>query len=89
MKSQLKRSRIVLLVLGLLLLFFAFVGFPSRSVRFSQSAHGLDAYDFIEITAQVSAPHAMNPFTGAEIRGTSGPSWRVQKRLNVDLSTPR
>jgi hypothetical protein len=67
---QPKRVRIVLLVLTLVLLFLALVGFPARSVSFLQSTRDLDAYDFVEITAQVAAPHAMNPFTGGEIRGT-------------------
>ncbi|MBZ5676603.1 MAG: DUF5060 domain-containing protein [Acidobacteriia bacterium] len=29
----------------------------------------LEAYDFLEVTAQVSSPHASNPFTDAAIRG--------------------
>src|SRR5262249_39441178 len=43
---------------------------PPRSVSFSQSATDLDAYDFVELTAQVSAPHAPNPFMDAAIHGT-------------------
>ena len=58
-------------------------GLPPRSVSFSQSTKDLDAYDFVEITAQVSAPHAPNPFTDAAIRGTfetvaDGKRWQVE-----------
>jgi len=56
---------------------------PPRSVSFSQSTKDLKAYDFVEITAQVSAPHAPNPFTDAVIRGTfervaDGKRWQVE-----------
>ena len=43
---------------------------PPRSVSFSQSTHNLEAFDFIEVSAQVSAPHTRNPFTDAAFRGT-------------------
>jgi Protein of unknown function (DUF4038)/Domain of unknown function (DUF5060) len=65
-----RRIRFFLLVLVLLVLILVVVGVPPWRVSFSQSAKDLDAYDFVEVIAQVSAPHAMNPFTGAEIRGT-------------------
>src|SRR5262245_40513003 len=48
-------------------------GWPPRSVSFSQSTTDLEAYDFVEITANVSLPHAMNPFVGVVIRGTFEP----------------
>lgn len=47
-----------------------FYGLPPRHVSFSQSSHDLEAYDFVEITARVSAPHVRNPFTDAVMRGT-------------------
>jgi hypothetical protein len=55
---------------------------PPGAVSFSQSAQSVDAYDFIEVTAQVSPPRAPNPFTDAAIRGTfqtatGDKSWRV------------
>src|SRR5262245_2887859 len=57
-------------VLAVAVLLFSGAGLPPRSVLFSQSTKDLRAYDFVEITAQVAAPHASNPFTDAVIRGT-------------------
>jgi hypothetical protein len=36
---------------------------------FSQSASAVEAYDFVEVTANVSLPHAPNPFTDASFKG--------------------
>jgi len=57
-------------------------GLPPRSVSFSQSTADLEAYDFVEITAEVQTPHALNPFTDPVIRGTfeavdGGRRWQV------------
>jgi hypothetical protein len=38
-------------------------------VTFSQSTQTVEAYDFVEITANVSWPHAQNPFTDAALKG--------------------
>ena len=38
-------------------------------VSFSRSADSIDAYDFAEISANVTWPHAPNPFTDAEFNG--------------------
>jgi hypothetical protein len=38
-------------------------------VSFSQSTSAVEAYDFVEIAANVSWPHAENPFTGASFTG--------------------
>jgi len=38
-------------------------------VSFSRSADNVDAYDFVEISANVTWPHAPNPFTDAEFNG--------------------
>src|SRR5258708_5298695 len=38
-------------------------------VSFSQSSSTIQAYDFVEVTANVSLPHASNPFTDAEFNG--------------------
>lgn len=38
-------------------------------VSFSRSADTVDAYDFVEISAHVTWPHAQNPFTDAEFSG--------------------
>ena len=38
-------------------------------------------YDFVEVTALVSSPHAANPFTDADISGTfegGGKRWQVE-----------
>ncbi len=42
---------------------------PSR-VSFSQSSATVDAYDFVEITAEVSWPRARSPFEDAALSGT-------------------
>jgi hypothetical protein len=51
-------------------------------ISFSQSARTIEAYDFLEVTANVSWPHASNPFTDAGFSGWFGPvdgskRWRV------------
>jgi hypothetical protein len=38
-------------------------------VSFSQSTPNVEAYDFVEVTANVSFPHARNPFTDATFTG--------------------
>lgn len=43
---------------------------PLWSASFSQSAREVETYDFVEVVARISAPHANNPFTGADFRGT-------------------
>jgi hypothetical protein len=67
---------------GIAFLFFGLRGIPPLSVTFAQSAQDLDAYDFVEVTAQVGVPRAPNPFTDASIRGTfempaGGKRWQV------------
>lgn len=42
-------------------------GLPSFT--FSQSTQTVDVYDFVEVTANVSWPHARNPFTDASYTG--------------------
>src|SRR5262245_50447744 len=60
----------ILLVAGLAALLLAIAGLPPGTVSFSQSTQALEAYDFVELTAQVSPPRPRNPFTGAAMRGT-------------------
>jgi hypothetical protein len=55
---------------GVAILLLGRQALPPRSVSFSQFTPDLEAYDFVEVTAQVAAPHAPNPFTDAAIRGT-------------------
>jgi hypothetical protein len=45
-----------------------------RDVAFSQPALSVEAYDFLEITANVAAPDAGNPFTDATMSGSFGKS---------------
>ncbi len=40
------------------------------AISFAQSAPAIDAYDFIEVTATASEPHAANPFTDASVSGS-------------------
>jgi hypothetical protein len=75
----------ILLLLAILVVFALLVRrvLPPWSVAFSQSTENLEAYDFVELTAQVSAPHPPNPFTDASIRGTfelpaTGKRWQVE-----------
>jgi hypothetical protein len=39
------------------------------SISFSQSTQTVEAYDFVEVTANVSWPRAHNPFTDAQLSG--------------------
>jgi hypothetical protein len=43
-----------------------------REVSFSQPASSIEAYDFAEVTVNVSGPDARNPFLDATLRGTFG-----------------
>ncbi len=40
------------------------------AVEFLQSTQDLEAFDFVEVTARVSAPHPSNPFIDGSIRRT-------------------
>ncbi len=58
-------------------------GLPPGTVAFSQSAADLDAYDFVEVSAQVSGRRPRNPFTDATLLGTfkkadGAQQWRVE-----------
>jgi len=46
------------------------VDLPPAGAAFSQSGNDVEAYDFVELTARISAPRAHNPFTGASVRAT-------------------
>ena len=52
-------------------------------VRFSQSAASVAAYDFVEVSLQVSGSFAGNPFTEAKLDGSFGPTG-ASGRLHVD-----
>ena len=69
------------LLAGVLILVAITRGLPPSSVSFAPSEQNVDAYDFVEITARVSAPHAINPFRDSTFSGTfattSGRTWQV------------
>jgi Domain of unknown function (DUF5060) len=57
-------------LLGVAFLLFRSISAVPPAVDFSQSTRSLEAFDFVEVTAQVFAPHPSNPFTDGSIRGT-------------------
>jgi hypothetical protein len=50
----------------------AAVGAAPGDVGFSQSAPSVEAYDFVEVAANVTAPDVRNPFTDATLTGSFG-----------------
>ena len=46
-------------------------GAPSE-VSFTQSAHSVEVYDFVELSLNVANPDAGNPFTDVSVSGTFG-----------------
>jgi hypothetical protein len=73
---------------GVAILLLGRPALPPRSVSFSQSTQDLEAYDFVEVAAQVSAPHPPNPFTDASIHGTfetaGNKRWQVEGFADAD-----
>ncbi|MGE5645840.1 MAG: DUF4038 domain-containing protein [Acidobacteriota bacterium] len=51
-----------------------------RDLSFAQSAPAVEAYDFVEVTVNVSAPDAANPFTDAVLTGTFGKAGAGERR---------
>lgn len=45
-----------------------------QAVSFLQSAHRIDAYDFVEVSIRVTKPDVKNPFTDVTLSGTFGKS---------------
>jgi hypothetical protein len=70
-------------LLALLLLATHPVWASAREVVFSQPAATVTAYDFVEVSLQVSTPVAGNPFTEAVVTGWFGIAG-AGERLNVD-----
>jgi hypothetical protein len=54
-------------------------GNPS-GVTFTQSASQIEAYDLIEVTAEIARPDASNPFTDATLSGTFSRADGTDKR---------
>jgi len=78
--SGIRVLALVILVVGGLVFLFVPGALPSGNVSFTQSATDLDAYDFVEIVANVSGRHARNPFIDASLTGTferGGQRWSV------------
>ncbi|HXZ86396.1 MAG TPA: DUF5060 domain-containing protein, partial [Myxococcota bacterium] len=61
---------------------------PPGRVAFSRSADEVEAYDFVELTAQLSSPHAQNPFTDASLsavfESAGGKRWQVEGFCDSD-----
>jgi hypothetical protein len=70
---------LIAVVVGGVLFTFVPGGLPPGTVTFSQSSADLDAYDFVEVSAQVSGRRARNPFTDATLLGTFEKASGVQK----------
>ena len=70
-ESNQSLSRWLQVSLGVLILCTMFGGCRVRPLRvsFAHSATTIEAYDFVEVTASVSWPHAKNPFVGATLKG--------------------
>src|SRR5690242_11966988 len=68
-------------VLALFLIMGALQAAP-QAVSFLQSAQSIDAYDFVEVSVQVTQPDVKNPFTDVSVRGTFGK--RGSQRLSVE-----
>jgi hypothetical protein len=83
-----RRTQLLILVamaglLGVAFLLFRRLSVVPPGVSFSQSTRSLEAFDFVEITAQVSAPRPRNPFTDGYILGTfktaaGDKQWKVE-----------
>jgi hypothetical protein len=54
-------------------------GSPSR-VAFSQSSKDIEAYDLVEVTAEIENPDAPNPFVDASLSGSFARSDGTDKR---------
>ena len=74
------------LILTVVLLLFAganpLAQAAPSNITFSQSAETIEAYDFVEITLNVSSPDAKNPFTDVVVEGQFGKTGSAQ-HLNV------
>jgi hypothetical protein len=57
-------------ILGLIFVLSPALMAAPKEVSFSQSSESVEAYDFIEVTVNVTTPDAHNPFTDAVLRGS-------------------
>jgi len=51
-----------------------------RKVSFSQPPGSIEAYDFVEVTANVDGPDARNPFTDVTLHGSFGKSGGTEQK---------
>lgn len=82
MNAHTKNVRALAIVIAVFAGAAGFLHAAPANVSFSQSAASVDAYDFVEITVQVSSPDVGNPFTEASVMGhfamTGGAATDVQ-----------
>jgi uncharacterized protein DUF5060 len=76
-------------LLGVAFLLSRSISAVPAAVDFSQSTRSLEAFDFVEVTAKVSAPHPGNPFTDGYIHGTfktatGNKQWNVEGFCNSE-----
>jgi hypothetical protein len=93
-KARRRRSQLLLLLamaalLGVAFLLSRSISAVPAAVDFSQSTRSLEAFDFVEVTAKVSAPHPGNPFTDGYIHGTfktatGNKQWNVEGFCNSE-----
>jgi hypothetical protein len=57
-------------ILGLIFVLSPALMAAPKEVSFSQSSESVEAYDFIEVTVNVTTPDVHNPFTDAALRGS-------------------
>ena len=57
-------------VVAATVLLYASAAFSKSSVRFSQSAASVEAYDFVEVAMAVDQPNSINCFTRASVTGS-------------------
>jgi len=74
--------RLVIILAAVVVCAACWKGSP-LNVAFAQSANRLEAYDFVEVTANVPWPHARNPFTDSSFTGWFGTAdgrekWQVE-----------
>jgi hypothetical protein len=78
----------MILLLSSFALFVGCAAIQRIEVSFSQSSTTIEAYDLVEITANVSWPHARNPFTDASLNGrfesSGGQQWDVEGFCDSD-----
>jgi hypothetical protein len=55
-----------------------------RGIVFSQSAPSVEAYDFVEVTVNISAPQTANPFTADSLEGSFENQDAPQSKKRVD-----